>query len=428
MKTLTTPQEKTVLNNAMTAANNISFRSATKLGKINGLRNVRDTLSGAQAYEVYEFQIEAGQLDLVLDSVTAHPPVMTLYARINRTRVGTNRTADFITQAIPASAREQKIIIGGLGAGTYYIGIGRSSSAHVPIDYRLSIHPRPDRQLIESEPNNSVPSAYNLGGKTNIPLVGQRLVHGHISLRDTADFYRFTLNQASYVSATLALEELGSRAVLEILDANRNQLKTVSIARPRSQGSVEFDRLPAGTYYAHIRPLGPTNTPYTLSLTGLPVDAGNFTIRMHRITALDDFETWRRGGSGEADFYYKVSIDGIPFTSEVFDEDDDREFRGTGRFAERRIQKVDIGKRIIPFSVSLFEKDFRNDDHADINPSSALKDLALNYDTLTGEISGQGISVQKEGQKITVQGNSGPKARITFEVNYNTLSTGEIDP
>ena len=44
---------------------------------------------------------------------------------------------------------------------------------------------------------------------------------------------------------------------------------------------------------------------------------------------------------------------------------------------------------------------------------------------MTGEVSGTGLNIRQEGPKITIQGDRTPRARITFDVNYSTLVTGE---
>ena len=423
------PQEKTVLAPATVSAENVSFRSATQLGKIIGIHDARYEMSGGYAYQSYKFEIEASQINIVLDYVGTHAPNMFLYTPTNRLKVGgTVGDIDLITQSVKIDSREQRIHIDGLGAGTYYLVVARSRLEHVSLGYRLTIYARPS-QPMESEYNNTASTAHRIGGKADIPLVGQRIVHGNISGNggDAADFYQFTLTQPSYVQAFLSLVSSGSRVVLEILDANQRSLKTLSLSPPGLENYVACDRLPAGTYYAYIRPVGPTNTRYTLTLEGVPVKKGKFTVRMHRITALDDFETWRRGGRGRADFYYQLLIEGRRHISHVFEESNDRQFGYWGQ-AERKSEYVDIEQRLIDFSISLREDDPRNDDHADINPISGLRNLSLVYDTLTGEVSGQGLSVHKEGEKITVQGNEAPRARITFEVKYETISTGDIDP
>ncbi|MEM6451818.1 MAG: hypothetical protein AAF703_16070 [Cyanobacteria bacterium P01_D01_bin.105] len=77
-------------------------------------------------------------------------------------------------------------------------------------------------------------------------------------------------------------------------------------------------------------------------------------------------------------------------------------------------------------AIALFEQDIRKSTTADISPNAEESELHLSYDTLTGEISGKGLTMRREGQHITVQGNQKPRARITFEVNYETLTTGEV--
>ncbi len=91
-----------------------------------------------------------------------------------------------------------------------------------------------------------------------------------------------------------------------------------------------------------------------------------------------------------------------------------------------RLKVGSANKRIIPIAIALFEQDIRKSTTADISPNANQRDLRLIYDTLTGEISGKGLTVRKEGQHITVQGDQKPRARITFEVNYETLTTAEV--
>ena len=166
------------------------------------------------------------------------------------------------------------------------------------------------------------------------------------------------------------------------------------------------------------------STHYRLRLEGHPVYVGNLTVQMHRITAIDDFE---RVGQRQTDFYYRLTVDGGVRTSQVFQNKDDIILSDSGIFAGQFSRRVNINKRMIPFSIELLEQDTWGNTTANISPNPGQTALQLSYDTLTGEISGKGLRVRKEGQKITVQGDRKPRARITFEVDYTTLSTGELE-
>ena len=104
------PQEKTVLAPATVSAENVSFRSATQLVNIIGIHDARYEVSGGYAYQSYKFEIEASQINVILDYVGTHAPNMFLYTPTNRLKVGgTVGDIDLITQSVKIDSREQRI-------------------------------------------------------------------------------------------------------------------------------------------------------------------------------------------------------------------------------------------------------------------------------------------------------------------------------
>lgn len=148
--------------------------------------------------------------------------------------------------------------------------------------------------------------------------------------------------------------------------------------------------------------------------------------------AIDQFDEkvslfGRELASYQADFYAKVQIgsDGEWQKSETYQDQN----RVDNMFTAHRVMS-NTASGIIPIKISLFDSDTGFDDRADINPTLGQSDLHLDFNTLTGEITGSGltrpgISVRREGELIIVsgandangrkdQGNS--RAEIAFRV------------
>lgn len=394
----------------------------TRFGPIPVIRNHSDALTRRGEQHIYEFQSEMGRLSLRLTGKNVQALDMLLLMKNTRLKVGSAPNAEPMTQAVDGGTTKN-IQIEGLGSGTYYVIVQKNSAEGYTESYNLTIHRHNAEAKEESESNNAPRNSDELGGDARIPLVGSRHVQGQVSaVYDQIDHWRFQLDKPSHLEGYLESDR-GTMS-LEILDANQDLIKQTRTSYPAGQAGLQCDRLPAGTYYARLRPIGPVTTRYNLRIEGHPVYAGNLSLQMHRITAIDDFE---RFGQRQADFFYRLTVDGGIRVSQVFDNKDNLTFPSVGIFVEQFTRQVDINQRFISFAIALFEQDTWSNTTADINPNAEQTALHLTYDTLTGEVSGKGLTVRREGQKITVQGNRHPRASVTFEVNYETLSTGEVD-
>ncbi|MEO0769143.1 MAG: hypothetical protein AAFY72_06860 [Cyanobacteria bacterium J06649_4] len=393
----------------------------TRFGSIPVIRNHSASLNRRGEQHIYEFQSEMGRLSLRLAGKNVQGLDMLLLVKNTRLKVGSAPNAEPIVQAAD-NGLTKNIQIEGLGRGTYYVIVQKNSAEHYTETYSLAIHRHNAETTQESEPNNTPRKSDELGGDARIPLVGSRHVQGQVSaVYDQIDHWRFQLDKPSYFEGYIESER--GFVALEILDENRNVIKHTRTNYPQGQGLLQCDRLFPGTYYARIRPIGPVTTDYKLRLEGHPVYAGNLSMQMHRITAIDDFE---RIGQRQADFYYRLTVDGVEHVSQIFENKDDVSFPSGGIFAKTFTRQVNINKQAVPIAIALYEQDIRKTITADISPNAGERELHLSYDTLTGEISGKGLTVKREDQHITVQGNQKPRARITFEVHYATLITGEV--
>lgn len=392
-----------------------------RFGTIPVIRNHSSTLNYRGEQHIYEFQVERGCLSLRLTGKSVQALDMLLLVKNTRLKVGSAPDAEPITQAAD-NGSTKNIQIEGLGRGTYYVIVQKNSPERYTENYSLTIHRHNAETIEESEPNNAPHNSDEIGGDARIPLVGSRHVQGQVSaVYDLVDYWRFRLDKPSYLESYLKSER--GVVSLEILDADKKLIKRTRTNYPEGLASLQCDRLPPGTYYARLLPIGPVTTGYNLRMEAHPVYAGNLTVQMHRITAIDDFE---RFGQRQADFYYRLTVGDAVRVSQVFDNKDTVTFPSGGILAEKFTSRVTINQRVIPIAIALFEKDIRKSTTADISPNPGENELRLSYDTLTGDISGKGLTVKREGQHITVQGDQKPRARITFDVNYETLSTGEV--
>jgi hypothetical protein len=137
---------------------------------------------------------------------------------------------------------------------------------------------------------------------------------------------------------------------------------------------------------------------YTVSVTIVEVRA---------IDTMDPVGPW-----SAADFYAKVSIDGVDFSSQVRSNDDDI-------YPEWTFSRT-VSKTIVPIHIEIWDSDSPlSDDHVDINRNSNHNDLDLLFDAATQSLTGDVTFGYSRGG-----GGDGNRAEIWFNVG---LDNGDRD-
>ncbi len=314
---------------------------------------------------------------------------------------------------IPSGSGE--FTVDGLGAGEYFARVAKTGSGTTNFRLDLAATAGAGR---EREPNGfSQPQ--NLDA-----LNGSRLMTGSVNVpNDIDDVYRFRVDVPTIFGATLVPS--GSNVNLELRNSS-NKVIASSLNPNLSLDSVFSDKLQPGEYTVIPFKGGSGTGNYTLSLSATPINQARLSVDVERIAEnFDDIfdESGIFGGALFADFYTKVTIGGVTQTSRTFKDENliDPNFTAT--------QTVNPNDAKIPFKIEVLDADPGPDDRADINPIKGLANLNLTYDTLTGEITGNGIGVQQEGDLIRIFSSDiprsdGDRAGISFRVNYDTFGFG----
>ncbi len=136
-----------------------------------------------------------------------------------------------------------------------------------------------------------------------------------------------------------------------------------------------------------------------------PIAPRNVNVTIRRIRAIDDLEGF---GAGAPDFKARIGIFGATFTTP---ERTGNDIRPNFSFT----RTVDSNR--VSIAISLVDVDGTSrDDRCDINPAIGMKDLVLNYNIATGQITGDVTG--SRGVEIRARGaGDGNRCEIFFVVN-----------
>lgn len=407
-------------------ANN-NFAQAQHIGSLgdNSSRDVTGTVSLDDVNDVYKFDLRnaSNNLELVLEQTSNNnsDADLELFRDANRNNVLDK--GDFIINAFNQPQGETKRLkLDGLGAGTYFTRVRMDRGSDVgsgPIDYRLSVRADSGKKT-EQEPNNSLAQANEIEGFLN----GLRQIVGSVNKADdVSDFYKFEIEVPSKVFASISTADSNNLNFFLGRDFNNNgSLETneliydsLSFTTAKTK-TIRPDRLEPGTYYLRIDASNTSSGTigYNLFVSANPIRQEELTVEIMRLTAIDSFDT-----GSKADFIINLDVGRNIGKSRKFAEQNDV----FPAFEVTDLRTSEFS-RFIPIKIKVKEDDSFSDDRVDIQPFSG-NSLALNYDTLTGEIllQGQGEVVGLKNDLITLEGNGNrraKRARIEFQVRYRT--------
>ena len=407
---------------------NNNFAQAQNLGSLedNSSRDVTGTVSLEDVNDVYKFDLRnaSSNLELVLEqnSNNNSDADLELFRDANRNNVLDK--GDFIINAFEQPQGDTKRLqLDGLGAGTYFARVRMDRGSDVgrgPINYQLTVRADSGKQN-EQEPNDSLLQAENIKGFLN----GQRQIVGSVNKADDVfDFYKFELEVPSKVFASISTADSNNLNFFLGRDFNNNgSLETNELIYDSLSSStaktktIRPDRLEPGTYYLQISASNASSgtIDYNLFVSANPIRQEELTVEIMRLTAIDSFDT-----GSKADFRINLDVGRNTGKNKKFDEQNDV-------FPDFEVTDLRTSEfyRFIPIEIKVKEEDDPfPDDNVDIQPFSG-NSLALNYDTLTGEIlqQGQGEVVGLKNDLITLEGNGNrraKRARIEFQVRYRT--------
>lgn len=171
---------------------------------------------------------------------------------------------------------------------------------------------------------------------------------------------------------------------------------------------VGAERLVNVTRHVEIPPLA-TPRPqdeteaYTPTIKGMPF------LLIERVEQLDNLDQGDMFGKNRADFYAIVTVNGVETKTKVHSKDDGYPYWEI---------PLDYSTRYSKINITLMEDDGgleRKDDHADINPARARKDLSFTYDRFTGRVSGE-LRSRLNRTIITTGGGDDDVARMTLKI------------
>lgn len=145
--------------------------------------------------------------------------------------------------------------------------------------------------------------------------------------------------------------------------------------------------------------------------------SGVVTATVNRVKSIDDFD----GGSNLPDFFSELTINGDLLTSLVERNEDDI---SPNWQSEQEVAKITDNK--VPITIKIKEEDvidigieeFTINTDVDINPASGIKEINLNLDLLTGEISGSGINAIAGEQIHLIGAGDRDRAEIWFTIDW----------
>lgn len=410
----------------MPTDNNNSKQTAENLSAINATRgnvSFNGTLeSGIDSTDFLRFTLDPSIISTLSLSVTGNVG-LTLLKEVAGTE-------DLLTEAVVIpngfQTNPDNISLFGLTAGdTYFLNVQGFASGINPYSVNLRAFPNSSADLA---PNDTLTTAstftsqnFSIPDGNNI-INGVRVVQGSLNGGDVRDFYRFDVNTSTPSQFFAAvIPQAGGNANLSLIsDTNGNRIvdpgDTLVTSALAGTDSITSELLPGGTYFLDVNKPGAADLNYQLTSVVQPIQKAQMSVTLERITGNpSDFDD----GSDKADFYAEVKIDGKSEKTNVVENVDDL-------ILNRTVTKEVGKKRLIPIEIRVSDNDqFPNpDDDADINSGSSARNLSLTYDTITGQISGTGISTTREGQTIVAAGTSDDSATLRFKVNYDSFLPG----
>lgn len=267
-----------------------SFSTAHNLGELAGSREVRDSVGRTDSRDVYRFQLgRQAEVALRLDEISQDVDLL-VYD-------GAGKVLHRSTNA----GRQAESISRTFSPGTYYVAVTpfwQSTST-----YRLSLSAPATQPAPADGAGNRLADAKDLGS-----LRGALARADRVGAQDTADFYRFHLDDPSRVD--LALENLQADVDLFLMAADGSVISQ-SMA-PGNQRESITKSLAAGDYFVLVRPWHGSESSYRLSLgaeqTGDPEPDGGGPLpevpyfggpNEWNLNSINAPEAWARGFTGE---------------------------------------------------------------------------------------------------------------------------------
>ncbi len=205
--------------------------------------SVVDNVSSADQLDYYKFvTTSASRVDLSLAYMTADVNLALYDSSGNQISVSQNSG----TKAESLSAL--------LNAGTYYVGV--SNNTGKTTSYLLSMSPT----KITDSAGNSTTAARTIGalGNTTVSYTD------YVTQQDTADYYKFTLN--NYNTVTLTLSGLAADADVQLLDG-AGQVVAQATGGANANATLQ-SFLSKGIYYVRVSHVA-TDTAYKLTVNSV---------------------------------------------------------------------------------------------------------------------------------------------------------------
>lgn len=218
---------------------------ASDLGIFSGTRSVREYVGTLDLTDVYRFTLN----DLTNLQITATVPTTPVKVQLVRDannnglldtgEVFASREGSGLTT--PAKLNED------LPVGTYFITVEPRFGANFATAYEMTLVGTPYGGNGLPDPGNTIPAARNLG-----VLPGTTSLKEYVGELDSFDFYKFTLNSAANLQASLTTSMDKDIDVLLIQDTNNNGLiDSNETIRSGIDGLTQ--NLQAGTYFLSLK-------------------------------------------------------------------------------------------------------------------------------------------------------------------------------
>lgn len=304
---------------------------AMDLGRLTNPIAVKDLVGSLDSSDFYKFNLDQTSSFNANLSNLSRTTTLTLYFDRNN-----NGLADSDEQAITSSGVKTTSLSSDLPGGTYFVNITDAEATIGNTFYSLSLFTTPQPGNLPTDPGSSSGEAYDFG-VLSTPKIAQDLI-GQL---DDTDFYKFTLDQISAVSASLSHLKRATSITL-YCDQNNNGLvdgnEAVTSTYAWGETANLLLDLPQGSYFLSINNAdgySAGNTRYNLTLAQTPKpsnllsDPASNSNEAYNLGSLTGAVTARDyiGSLDNRDFYrfnlaqtqqFSATLNNSPFNSELY--------------------------------------------------------------------------------------------------------------
>ncbi len=203
--------------------------------------------------------------------------------------------------------------------------------------------------------------------------------------------------------------EMGMKRISNLLTTA--VLATALVGTAFAQEAREFKwRADTNNHGWHVATSGPGISSMINGRAMRMVPTKWVTLTIDKVAQIDNLDQGDPVGKNRADFFAMVWVDGQLFKSKNYSKDEGR---------PNWVLKVPVYSESSKIRIKLMDDDGgleQRDDHVDINPNGGQKDLIVDFNSATGQVSGDAAGAA--GSWITSAGaGDDDRGTITFSIS-----------